>query len=136
TSDMDKFERLIMGGVECVSASAFPEELAYVALGHIHKAQRIGGKDHIRYAGSPLPMSFSEINYKHQVVFFTIEGEGTLTPRAIEVPVTVPLLKVPSTHSPMQEVLLTLSQLPTASEDDRNPSPYLQVSVMLDSPEP
>src|SRR5690606_24671843 len=62
TSDMDKTERLIMGGVECIAASAFPEDIAYVALGHIHKAQRIGGKEHIRYCGSPLPMSFSEIN--------------------------------------------------------------------------
>src|SRR3546814_547280 len=67
TSDMDNAERLIMGGVECIAASAFPEGIAYVALGNIHKAQRLGGKEYIRYSGSPLPMSFSEINYTHQV---------------------------------------------------------------------
>jgi len=136
TSDLDKFERLIMGGVECVAASAFPDELAYVALGHIHKAQRLGGKDHIRYAGSPIPMSFSEINYKHQVVVFSVEGEKITSPRAIEVPVTVPLLKVPKVHSPLEEVLAALHRLPVYTDADRDTAPYLQVSVLLDSPEP
>jgi len=59
----DKNERLIMGGIEYVPASAFHEGLAYTALSHIHKAQAIGGNEHIRYSGSPIPMSFSEINY-------------------------------------------------------------------------
>ena len=136
TSDMDKLERAIMGGVECIAASAFPDKLTYVALGHIHKAQRLGGKDHIRYAGSPLPMSFSEINYRHQVVFFNIEGEGITALRTIEVPVTVPLLKVPNVHSRLADVLLALDQLPTATGAGRHPAPYLQVSVLLDSPEP
>lgn len=136
TSDMDKAERLIMGGVECIAASAFPKDIAYVALGHIHKAQRLGGKEHIRYCGSPLPMSFSEISYKHQVIGFTLE-EGQITPpRGIEVPVTVPLLKVPSVHSRVEEALLALQQLPVATVKDRTAAPYLQVSVLLEAPEP
>lgn len=136
TSDLDNSERLIMGGVECIAASAFPDELAYVALGHIHKAQRLGGKEHIRYAGSPLPMSFSEINYKHQVILFTVE-EGKITqPRGIEIPVTVPLLRVPTVHSRVEEVLLALHQLPATVRGDRSTAPYLQVSVLLDAPEP
>lgn len=60
-TDVDQSaERAIMGGVECIGATAFHEDICYVALGHIHKAQRIGGKEHIRYCGSPLPMSFSK----------------------------------------------------------------------------
>src|SRR5690606_20970683 len=74
-TDHDKTERLIMGGVECVPATAFHPDLKYVALGHIHKAQKVGGKDHIRYSGSVLPMSFSEINYKHQVIVFDLDKE-------------------------------------------------------------
>ncbi|SFI53791.1 exonuclease SbcCD subunit D [Parapedobacter indicus] len=136
TSDLDKVERLIMGGVECIAASAFPDELAYVALGHIHKAQRLGGKEHIRYAGSPLPMSFSEINYKHQVILFTLEEGQATRPRSIEIPVTVPLLRVPTAHSRVGEVLLALRQLPVAIGKDRSTAPYLQVSVLLDAPEP
>ncbi|SEL91859.1 exonuclease SbcCD subunit D [Parapedobacter koreensis] len=136
TSDMDKAERLIMGGVECISAAAFPEDIAYVALGHIHKAQRLGGKEHIRYCGSPLPMSFSEINYKHQVILFTIEDGQVTPPRGIEVPVTVPLLKVPSIHSRVEEVLLALQQLHSGIGKDRSKAPYIQVCVLAEGPEP
>ena len=135
-SDMDKSERLIMGGVEGIAASAFPEGIAYVALGHIHKAQRLGGKGHIRYSGSPLPMSFSEINYRHQVIVFTVEDGQVTAPYSIEVPVTVPLLKVPAVHSRVEEVLPALQQLPEAAGRDRTVAPYLQVSVLLDAPEP
>ena len=135
-SDLDGTERPIMGGVECISASAFPQDIAYVALGHIHKAQRLGGQEHIRYSGSPVPMSFSERHYKHQVVVFSVEGRQVTAPQGIAVPVSVPLLQVPAVHSPVDEVLATLGQLPDADEQDRSVAPYLQVSVLLDAPEP
>ncbi len=132
---MDDFERLIMGGVECIAAAAFHEDIKYVALGHIHKAQMIGGKDHIRYCGSPIPMSFSELNYKHQVIVFELQ-EGKLNNLdAIEVPITIPLLRVPSRHSIFSEVLTALEQLPPIS-DHSDLAPYVEVCVLLDSPEP
>ncbi|MEO9144388.1 MAG: exonuclease SbcCD subunit D C-terminal domain-containing protein [Ginsengibacter sp.] len=132
---MDELERKIMGGIECISAAAFHEDIKYVALGHIHKAQRIGGKDHIRYCGSPIPMSFSELNYKHQVIVFELEDGNLSNLRAIEVPVTVPLLAVPSRHSTFSEVLSALEQLPPIN-DQSDLAPYLEVRVLLDSPEP
>ena len=134
-TDLDKTERLIMGGVECISAAAFHEDIKYVALGHIHKAQRIGGKDHIRYCGSPIPMSFSELNYKHQVIVFELEDGNLNNLHAIEVPITVPLLRVPSQHSTFSEVLSALEQLPPITGHPDLP-PYLEVRVLLDCPEP
>jgi exonuclease SbcD len=132
-SDMDKTERLIMGGVECIPATAFNPEIKYVALGHIHKAQRIGGKEHIRYSGSPLPMSFSERNYKHQVVVFKLENEITSL-KTIEIPVTIPLLRIPLKAEPLEEVLLKLHQLSDKSGDEI--APYLEIQVLLEEPEP
>jgi len=132
---MDDFERLIMGGIECISATAFHEDIKYVALGHIHKAQRIGGKEHIRYCGSPIPMSFSELNYKHQVVVFELVRGKLSNLDIIEVPVTVPLLRVPSRHSKFSEVLTALEQLPPKNGHPHL-MPYVQVCVLLDSPEP
>jgi len=134
-SDMDKAERLIMGGVECISASAFHEDICYVALGHIHKAQRIGGKEHVRYCGSPLPMSFSELNYKHQVIVFNLDGESVGNIKSIEVPVSIPLQRIPTVHSTLAEVIITLAQLPETG-DDLALAPYLEVRVLLDGPEP
>lgn len=132
-SEMDKTERLIMGGVECVAASAFDSEIKYVALGHIHKAQRIGGNNHIRYSGSPLPMSFSERHYKHQVVVFELQSELAHL-KTIEIPVTIPLLQIPSKPAPLDEVLAQLHQLKEKNDDE--PAPYLEVQVLLSEPEP
>ena len=132
-SDMDKTERLIMGGVECIAATAFHEDIKYVALGHIHKAQRIGGKEHIRYSGSPLPMSFSERNYKHQVVIFELDNEIT-TLKTVEIPVSIPLLRIPLKAELLEQVLEQLNQLPEKNYDEE--PPYLEVQVLLAEPEP
>jgi DNA repair protein SbcD/Mre11 len=134
-TDMDKVERLIMGGVECISAAAFHEDIKYVALGHIHKAQRIGSKEHIRYSGSPIPMSFSELNYKHQVIVFDLNKEDINNLKAVEIPIAVSLKRVPSVHSSLVEVINALQQLP-AMGTNPHVAPYLEVRVLLDGPEP
>jgi exonuclease SbcD len=134
-TDMDKTERLIMGGVECISAEAFHKDILYVALGHIHKAQRIGGKEHIRYCGSPIPMSFSELNYKHQVIVFDLEEQGISNLKSIEVPLSVVLQRIPSIHSSLSEVMNALQQLPDTGINQQL-APYLEVRVLLDGPEP
>lgn len=51
------------------------KDFNYVALGHIHKPQKIG-YEHVRYAGSPLKFSFSEVNHKKSVPFVEIDANG------------------------------------------------------------
>lgn len=131
----DKTERPIMGGVECISAAAFHEGITYVALGHIHKAQCIGGMEHVQYCGSPLPMSFSELNYKHQVIVFDLEEKGIGKLESIEIPLSVSLQRVPPVHSTLTEVISVLQQLPASGTDPQS-TPYIEVCVMLDGPEP
>lgn len=140
-TDMDSAERAIMGGIECISADAFHPDLCYVALGHIHKAQRIGGKEHIRYAGSPIPLSFSELQYKHQVICFELDGTGIRDLRPIEVPVQVPLIRVPQKHAALPEVLAALEALPDDSKQPQAPHednypPFLEIRILLDEPRP
>lgn len=133
-SDLDKTERLIMGGVECIPATAFHHDIKYVALGHIHKAQRIGGKEHIRYSGSPLPMSFSELNYKHQVIVFELDEEISEL-KSIEIPLSVPLQRIPQTPLPLHEVIGLLDNLPIM-DNNLQTVPFLEVRILLDGPEP
>lgn len=145
-SDDDRSERVIMGGLESVSTAAFSDEIAYTALGHIHKAQRIGGKETIRYAGSPLPMSFSEKNYRHQVVEVTIEGEQDVRFETIPVPLSASLIRLPEQPAPPAEVLERLASLPAVSSatsagrptQAADPArwPYLEVRVLLTEPDP
>jgi DNA repair protein SbcD/Mre11 len=50
-----------IGNLAAFGESDFSETFDYVALGHIHRPQLVGGKEHIRYSGSPIALSFSEI---------------------------------------------------------------------------
>lgn len=135
-SDDDRSERIIMGGLESVSADTFDARIAYTALGHIHKAQRVGGREAVRYAGSPLPMSFSEKNYRHQVVAVEIE-EGLVTRiEPLEIPRVVELIRIPETPQIPEEVLRCLSDLPASDSRDEKVWPYLEVRVLLTEPDP
>ena len=58
-SKSDAVRDIYIGTLEAFPASHFPP-VDYVALGHIHRAQKIGGSDHIRYSGSPFALSFDE----------------------------------------------------------------------------
>ncbi len=136
TSDQDKSERLILGGAELVPATCFNKGIAYTALGHIHRPQKIGGKENTRYAGSPIPMSFSEENYKHQVVLVDIDGETVTNIEPLYIPVTIKLLRIPTKHANINQVLQELIELPDAATEDKSMSPYLEIRVLLDSPEP
>jgi exonuclease SbcD len=102
--------RLVIGGQEAVSADLFPEELAYVALGHLHLAQQIGAP-RIRYSGSPLPLSFSELGYPHQIVEFTLQGAQLASIEALAVPRPAPIMRIPERHRPLAEVLPLLHAL-------------------------
>lgn len=57
-----------LGGALTVDASVFPNNTHYVALGHLHRPQKIrGSKVEIRYSGSPLAYSFNEADYSKAV---------------------------------------------------------------------
>lgn len=135
TSDLDSKERQIMGGVEGVPSSAFHKDLTYVALGHIHKAQRIGNRENVRYSGSPIPMSFTEINYKHQVTVFNILDNVLVDIQVLEVPKSIPLIRIPAKHEPLNLVLDKLVQYQDTTSNSAL-APYLEVRVLLEGPEP
>ncbi len=68
---------ITLGTLEAVDASVF-DQFDYVALGHIHRPQRIG-RDTMRYAGSPLKYSASEARYPKSAVLVDMKEKGTLT---------------------------------------------------------
>ena len=70
-------EDLSVGGTDGVSASVY-ENFDYVALGHIHGPQRVS-RDTIRYSGTPLKYSFSEVNHKKSVTIVNMEEKGNVT---------------------------------------------------------
>ncbi|MDR0939175.1 MAG: exonuclease SbcCD subunit D C-terminal domain-containing protein [Mediterranea sp.] len=130
---IDHSERTVIGGLECVPPDAFDVRIAYTALGHIHKAQRVSGRDNVRYAGSPLPMSFAEKHYHHGVVMVTFAEGKAVGIQRLEAPRLVPMVSVPERGSASPaEALDTLSRLPQPEGE----APYLEVRVTLEQPEP
>jgi exonuclease SbcD len=134
-SSQDSERRIVIGGTDALPASMFDPALAYAALGHLHLAQRVGGKDHLRYSGSPLPMSFSEVHYKHQVLRIDLDGVRATGVTPIPVPRAVELLRVPEAPASLPEVLAQLEAL-QLDELPQHAWPYLEVRVLLDGPEP
>ena len=85
TVDGDGVRELYIGGLAHLHSSGFPDAIDYLALGHLHIAQRVGGKEQYRYCGSPLPMGFNEA--EQQKYIFDV----SLLPNDLQVtPVHVP----------------------------------------------
>ncbi|MDP4238230.1 MAG: exonuclease SbcCD subunit D C-terminal domain-containing protein [Bacteroidota bacterium] len=75
-STSESEQTIYVGNLGDIGAEDFPPGFDYIALGHLHRAQTVGGKEHIRYSGSPYMLSFSEIGAdKKVVVVETSEGK-------------------------------------------------------------
>lgn len=85
----DSEQRIYVGGLGDIAATDFPAIFDYVALGHLHRPQKVGGMDNIRYSGSPYIMSFSETGYDKKVI--VIETKNNMIKEITEV--TVPAFR-------------------------------------------
>ena len=129
--------RIITGGQEAVDAALFDgDDVAYVALGHLHRAQRLGGREHVRYAGSPIPLAMVEAEYRHSIAIAEVEATGVARVRTIEVPRTVEMIRVPRHGAlPLDDALAAILALPPLAQE-LEARPFLEVAVALDRPEP
>ena len=92
TSDSEK--EIHVGNLGQVGGDHFPVEFNYVALGHIHRPQLVNRMNHIRYSGSPVPLSFSENEDRKQVVIIEFKGGEILRLEEHEVPCSRKLIRV------------------------------------------
>ncbi len=93
TVDGDGVRELYVGSLAHVSRTIFPAGIDYLALGHLHVPQRVGGEEHLRYSGSPLPMGFGEARQQKEVVLIDfLEGERSIT--QVAVPLFQPLERI------------------------------------------
>lgn len=68
TVDGDGVRELYVGSLAHVGEEVFPSSIDYLALGHLHVPQSVGGAENIRYSGSPIPMGYSEATQEKSVV--------------------------------------------------------------------
>lgn len=128
-------ERRVLGGNQhALPATIFADDVSYVALGHLHLAQKVAKKEHVRYCGSPIPLSMAERKYIHQIVMVELDGTEVMKIEPITIPRSVDMLKVPAKAAPLEEVLVALKALPD-DELAREQQPFLEVHVLLDKPQ-
>jgi exonuclease SbcD len=129
--------RVSIGGHESASMKLFPRAVDYVALGHMHRAQRVGGREHVRYAGAPIPLALDEASYPHQVVIVDLEPGAAAVIRGVRVPRAIEVVRVPARGAAsLDEVLAALAALPARGAAVDPARPYLEVAVALARPEP
>lgn len=113
-----------IGGIDSADLKSFGVDYDYLALGHIHKPQNIGRK--ARYCGSPLPLNFSE-TWEHSVSIVNLERHGELPEiYTRKLDVSLPVVTIPETPLPFEEVLEIIRNLPD------NIEAYLRVNVLSD----
>lgn len=93
------------GGLEMFSANDFPKNCKYIALGHIHKPQRVGNSETIRYSGSPIPLSFSEKHDKKIVLELEVSNNCIQQVLVHEIPPARTLRKFSGSFEEIQTAL-------------------------------
>jgi exonuclease SbcD len=111
-----------IGNLGAIDAACFAG-FAYAALGHIHRAQPVGGLEHIRYSGSPLPLSFSEVEVAKEIRVIDV-ADGVLAHRAVAVPEFRPLLRLSTSAA---ELPATLARHAAAA--DAPFPPWIELTV-------
>ena len=122
----DSERNIQIGGATAIHASDFPNDVDYVALGHLHRPQTIKGAAYpIRYSGSPIPLRFNETDYPKAVYLLELSDGGTLAlDETIEIPVFKELGAVEGDES------LVLSEAMTGNWTGK----YVQVKLKLSKP--
>jgi len=152
-------ERRILGGNQhALPATIFNADINYVALGHLHKSQRVKNSDNINiyYSGSPLPLSFSEKNYQHKIYKIMLEANArsdkistqgsepqliTTDIEAIIIPRAVAMRVIPERgYVSLSELEALIEEqdfeLLNTREQEEHKYPLLEVRLQLDKPEP
>ena len=86
----DSVRDIYIGTLDAFPAQAFPPA-DYIALGHIHRAQRVANSEHIRYSGSPIPLSFDELGKEKSVFLVEFAGDQLSRVDALPVPLFQPM---------------------------------------------
>jgi exonuclease SbcD len=115
TSDSERDIRV--GGVDSVPLAEF-DGVDYVALGHLHGAQRVDA-DRVRYCGSPLRYSFSETHQRKQLLLVDIGADGVAGVESL--PITQP--------RDMAALRGTLDVLLTSAEFAQHEDAWVQLTV-------
>lgn len=113
----DSVRDIYLGNLGAVSYETFPKEFSYMALGHLHRSQKVGSHRHIRYSGSPIPLSFQEGKEAKFVLIADFWGDELQEVHSLPIPIFRPLFRFQGTFQNIvqewQEISLPSSPSPS-----------------------
>ncbi len=123
--EMNSERNIQIGGASAIQAADFPDNVNYVALGHLHRPQTIN-EDNIliRYSGSPIPLRFNEAEYCKKVFLLEFSDNGEIER---DEDIEIPVFKELCTISGDENSILIKASL------ENWESKYIQVKLKLDS---
>jgi len=119
-----------VGNLGQIGADQFPKEFDYIALGHLHRPQQVNNRHHIRYSGSPIPLSFSEVSDKKVNYILEFEGGKLAVLRELEIPCCRKLVRF---KGPLDKVK---QQLAAYDNSGYTLAAWAELQVELDAPLP
>ena len=108
---------IYIGNLEAFPASSFPPA-DYIALGHIHRSQIVAKSDHIRYCGSPIPLSFDELTSPKQVLIAELKNAKLHQLTSLAVPLFQPMKMIKGDLESIEQQLLELDKTLSAEEEE------------------
>ena len=124
-SKSDAVRDIYIGTLDAFPAQNFPPA-DYIALGHIHRAQKIGGTEHIRYCGSPIALSFDECGKSKCVHLVSFENGRLMSVESLTVPITQPLAVLKGDLAAISE------QLEQGRDSRQSPPVWLDIEITTD----
>ncbi|WP_163938023.1 exonuclease SbcCD subunit D C-terminal domain-containing protein [Paraferrimonas sp. SM1919] len=119
----ESVRELYIGTLDALHASLLPD-FDYLAMGHLHKAQQIDGKPHLRYSGAPLPLSFSEADKPKSVTMVEFSGKQMTAHKQLQVPISQPLLSLTGS---LEQIIAQIVQLQAEPTPER--PTWLEVNI-------
>ena len=104
SSSSDSERDIHVGGLGAVDSTVFPEAFAYVALGHLHRPQSTDKAGRVRYSGSPIALSFSEVHDKKEVRLLDVNGQG-IAQCSVPIPVFRQLIQLKTSLATLESDL-------------------------------
>jgi DNA repair protein SbcD/Mre11 len=110
-SQSDSVRDIYIGTLDGFAADGFPPA-DYIALGHIHRPQLVAKQQHIRYCGSPIPLSFDELNSPKQVMMVEFSADKLLNLTPIEIPRFQPMQVIKGDLAAIEQALQQFNSQP------------------------
>jgi exonuclease SbcD len=125
-SSNESVREIYVGSLDAFPTAAFPP-VDYIALGHIHKPQKVGGLEHIRYCGSPIALGFDEARQQKEMLLVDLDETGLVAVTALPVPRFQALVSVSGNLLSLASAIATAAAAGTAEKPV-----WLEVTVAED----